>query len=88
MRLNTKIALILVLPMLMFSGALAWVIHSQVLTRFIALEQAQQQQNHQRLLEAINSELDALSRIGRDYATWDDSYAYIQGKNLTMSQVI
>jgi diguanylate cyclase (GGDEF)-like protein len=77
-RLNTKIALILVIPMLLLIGAFAWAIHSQVLNRFAILEQAEQKQNHQRLLEAINTELDSLSRIGLDYSTWDDTYNYMQ----------
>jgi diguanylate cyclase (GGDEF)-like protein len=94
-RLNTKIALILVIPMLLLIGAFAWAIHSQVLNRFAILEQAEQRQSHQRLLEAINSELDGLSRIGLDYSTWDDTYDFIQGKkpdfattNLTPSTLI
>jgi diguanylate cyclase (GGDEF)-like protein len=80
-RLNSKIALVLVLPMLILSAVLAWAIYSQVLNRFVALEQAQQQQNHQRLFEAINAELDTLSRLGRDYSAWDDTYRYMQDHN-------
>lgn len=80
-RLNSKIALILILPMLILSGALAWAIHSQVIQRFVALEAAQLQQNHQRLLEALNTELDTLSRLSLDYSAWDDTYEYLQGQN-------
>ncbi|MDP3848808.1 MAG: diguanylate cyclase [Pseudomonas sp.] len=81
MRLNSKIALILVVPMLILIGAFAWAIHSQVLGRFAVLERAQQEQNHQRLLEAINNELDTLSRIGIDYSGWDDTYQFMQDHN-------
>lgn len=81
MRLNSKIALILVVPMLMLIGAFAWIIHTQVLNRFAALEQAQQQQNHGRLLEAINSELDDLSRTSLDWGAFDDTYNYMQGQD-------
>ena len=78
MRLNSKIALILVIPMLALVGAFAWLINSQVLGRFAALEQAQQRDNHQRLEEAINSELDNLSRSSLDWAIFDDTYYYLQ----------
>jgi diguanylate cyclase (GGDEF)-like protein len=81
LRLNSKIALILVVPMLILIGAFAWAIHSQVLGRFATLEQAQQERNHQRLLEALNSELDTLSRLGIDYSGWDDTYQYMQDHN-------
>jgi diguanylate cyclase (GGDEF)-like protein len=79
--LNRKIALILIIPMLLLIGAFAWTIQSQVLNRFAALEQAQQQKNHQRLLEAINNQLDNLNRISNDYSAWDDTYHFIQGQN-------
>lgn len=79
MRLNSKIALILVLPTLLLVGIFAWAINTQVLSRFSALEQAQQRDHHQRLEQAINNELDNLQRSSLDWATFDDSYNYLQG---------
>lgn len=79
MRLNSKIALILVLPTLLLVGIFAWAINTQVLNRFSALEQAQQRDHHQRLEQAINNELDNLQRSSLDWATFDDSYNYLQG---------
>lgn len=81
MRLNSKIVLILVIPMLVLVSVMAWAIHSQILSRFAALEQAQQEQNHQRLLEAINSELDGLVRTSADWGAFDDTYNFIQDSN-------
>lgn len=79
MRLNSKIALILVLPTLLLVGIFAWAINTQVLSRFSALEQAQQRDHHQRLEQAIDNELDNLQRSSLDWATFDDSYNYLQG---------
>lgn len=81
MRLNSKIALILVIPMLVLVSVMAWVIQSQVLSRFTALEHAQQAQNHQRLLEAINNELDGLGRTSLDWGAFDDTYNFMQDRN-------
>jgi diguanylate cyclase (GGDEF)-like protein len=81
LRLNSKIALILVLPMLALAAVMAQLIHSQVLSRFEALERAQQIQSHQRLLEAIEAELDALQRLAVDWSVYDETYAYMRGEN-------
>lgn len=81
MRLNSKIALTLVVPMLILIGAFAWAIHNQVLSRFAALERTQQIQNHQRLLEAVNNDLTNISQVSSDWGAFNDSYSYMQGKN-------
>lgn len=81
MRLNSKIALILVLPMLALAGVMAQLIHSQVLSRFEALERAQQTQDHRRLLEAIEAELDALQRLAVDWSVYDETYTYMRAEN-------
>ncbi|HEX5754734.1 MAG TPA: diguanylate cyclase [Arenimonas sp.] len=81
MRLNTKIALILVVPMLLLVGAMAAVIHSEVMSRFLALEKAQQEQNHHRLIEAIEAELGALERLTVDWAVYDETYSFMKGEN-------
>lgn len=81
MRLNTKIALILLGPMLVLTGVFAWAIHVQVLGRFAALEQSQQEQNHDRLLQAIAAELDGLEQLTRDWGVYDETYHFMLGEN-------
>lgn len=81
MRLNSKIALILVVPMLLLVGMMAVVINSGVMSRFEALERAQQTQNHNRLLEAIDAELAALETLTRDWAVYDETYHFMGGEN-------
>ena len=79
MCLNSKTALILVVPMLVLVGAFAWAIHSQVLGRFAALARAELEQNHDRLLQAIAAELDGLERVTRDWGIYDETYEYMLG---------
>jgi len=81
LRLNTKIALTLVIPMLLLVGVLAWAINSQVLERFAALEQAQQEQSHGRLLEAMHGELQTLGKISHDWGMFDETYNFMLGNN-------
>lgn len=81
MRLNTKIGLILVVPMLALVGVMALVIHSEVMSRFLALEKAQQEENHHRLIEAIEAELGALERLVVDWAVYDETYSFMKGEN-------
>ena len=81
MRLNSKIALILIVQLLPLLGILAWGIHSQIVERFAKLEQNHQQEDHQRLQHAIASDLDNLSRTTLDWAAFDDTYNYLQGQN-------
>lgn len=81
MRLNTKIALILVVPMVVLTGVFGWAIHTQVLGRFAALEQAQLEQNHSRLIEAIDAELNALETLTRDWGIYDETFEFMRGNN-------
>jgi len=81
MRLNTKIGLILVVPMVIAAGALAWMLRSEVMTRFLALERAELLQHHDRLLHAIDAEFKALSRLSVDWGVYDETYSFVAGEN-------
>ncbi|MBI5668845.1 MAG: PAS domain S-box protein [Chloroflexi bacterium] len=52
-----------------------------LLNSFQQLEEQNARQNVQRALNTVGNELDRLSATTRDYARWDDSYAFIQGQD-------
>lgn len=81
MRLKAKIAVILVLPMLLLSALLGALLWNEMISRFVELERDELVQNHQRLEQAIDAEFDALRRLTRDWAYFDDTYAFIAGDN-------
>ncbi|MBD8525065.1 sensor domain-containing diguanylate cyclase [Pseudomarimonas arenosa] len=81
MTLNSKIGLSLVLPMLVGLALIGWQIQHQLLDRFQRLEAAELQQQHERLEQAIEADLDALKRLTRDWGEFDDTYAYMRGDN-------
>jgi len=80
-RLNTKIGLILGLPMLIVFGLLGTVMHAAVMQRFETLERREIEQNHGRLLEALNNEFLELERLAVDWSVWDETYNYMRGTN-------
>jgi diguanylate cyclase (GGDEF)-like protein len=81
MRLNTKIGLILGAPMLLLLAVLGAVLHAVVVSRFAALEQRELVQNHERMLQALESEFEELERLAVDWAVWDDTYRFMHGEN-------
>lgn len=52
-----------------------------LITSFQQLEEQNARQNVQRALNTMGDELERLSATTRDYARWDDSYAFIQGQD-------
>ncbi|MFK5913187.1 MAG: CHASE4 domain-containing protein [Woeseiaceae bacterium] len=52
-----------------------------VLSSFERIENQQTYDNLQRVVNAVAEDLDKLSSFAGDWATWDDSYAFIKNKN-------
>ncbi|MBN2710888.1 MAG: response regulator [Planctomycetes bacterium] len=52
-----------------------------ILPSFSELEQQEAQKNITRCTEAIEAEIDALSLLTKDWAIWDDTYAFMHDKN-------
>lgn len=80
MKLNAKIALILVSTSLLLLAVLAFGLERVVMVRFETLERRQLALNHERLIQALDSEFQELDRLTTDWAVWDDAYRYMQGK--------
>lgn len=81
MRLNAKIGLVLLVPTVLMAGAMAWVLRSEIGGRFLELERSELVQHHERLLQAMEAEMNALSRLVTDWGIYDETYAYMAGEN-------
>jgi len=81
MRLNAKIGLVLLVPTVLMAGAMAWVLRSEIGGRFLVLERNELVQHHERLLQAMDAEMNALSRLVADWGIYDETYAYMAGEN-------
>lgn len=61
-----------------FMGVLYMIESTVLLNSFRQVEQQAARQDMQRTLDALTKELDGLSVTTRDYASWDDTYNYVQ----------
>lgn len=52
-----------------------------VLTSYRAIEKASAKEHLQRVVNAIDNELDSMASSAGDYASWDDTYRFIQDGN-------
>ncbi len=62
-------------------GAIYAIASTILLNSFAQVEQHQLQGDVARATDAINNELKLLTNKVLDYATWDDNYQFVQGKN-------
>lgn len=81
MRLRTK--LVLLLTLVMGTSVLGiYVIQQKTVYRsFEELEREQAARNWERCRQALEREIKHLSLLCFDWAAWDDTYKYVQGKN-------
>ncbi|MBF0255804.1 MAG: HAMP domain-containing protein [Gammaproteobacteria bacterium] len=82
MSLQRKVLLLIFSVFLALSlagyGAQQWLI----LPSFQALEQAEAERHMERVIQAIERELEHLAISATDWASWDDTYRYVQDNNL------
>ncbi|HMA33532.1 MAG TPA: diguanylate cyclase [Chloroflexia bacterium] len=84
LRARTVLAISLTLAGLI--GALYLASNAIVLGGFVGEEDQDTRQNVQRVVSALATESDALAGTARDWAGWDDTYAYIHDHNPTYIQ--
>lgn len=79
--MNIREKMLSVIAFALLATALAnfFVLKILVFPTFLELEQQAAARNIQRVIEAINSEIDDVDKTLWDYSSWDDSYKYAQG---------
>ena len=58
-----------------------------VLRSFSHLEEQDARQNLERGLSAVSDDLAGLSQTAKDYSTWDNTYAFVQGKRPQFARI-
>lgn len=83
MRLRRKTLLVIGVTLVGLIGVLYTTSSKILLDGFTHLEEQDTRQNVQRVLEAFSDDLAKLNFTVRDWAEWDDTYAFIQDVNST-----
>ncbi len=81
MRLQTKVLLTVGLTVVAISLVLGLAARLMLLRSFTDLEESETRTNARRAAGALNVELSSLSANTKDWAWWDDTYAYIKTRN-------
>lgn len=81
MRLYAQTLLIVGITVLAVAAVLLVTFELTVMGSFTTLEQEYASQDLHRAENAIGGEISRLSGIARDWAAWDDMYAYLQDRN-------
>jgi diguanylate cyclase (GGDEF)-like protein len=81
LKIQTKTWLIMlaILPVCIIVNL--FVLRSVLLTRFIDLEEANIQDNLERVIKAVSQELEHLNKLNIDWAHWDDTYEFMLTKD-------
>lgn len=81
MKLGTKLLLTIGSIFLCLIIVLLFLSQSLLLGSFKLLEQENATRNVERAISALNEEIDSLSSLNLDWASWDDSYFFIKDRN-------
>ena len=79
--LRQKTLLIIGLTMFVAVGSLFWLSRILLLRGFARLEEDFATENLERAASALTNELNTLDRTTSEYASWDQTYAFLHGKN-------
>jgi len=87
MSLRKKTLLIILTTLIVSIAVLAGISRIILLDSFFIVEQEDTRRNVERVLDALSKEITTLTRIGCDWAAWDDTYAFIADENERYIQV-
>jgi hypothetical protein len=87
MKLRSKALLIAGIALVSLIAVLYVFATTIVLNGFARIEEQYTRENVERALSAVSDELSNLSSINRDYASWDDTYTFIEDANDDYSKV-
>ncbi|MBL8816744.1 MAG: HAMP domain-containing protein [Planctomyces sp.] len=86
MSLRNQIALLLIVLSLVFASS-TWAIQALVMMpAFAEIEAEAAQRNADRVIDAMHGEIENLSRLANDWASWDDTYRFAQDGNSLYQQ--
>lgn len=80
MSLKNQILLLLIVAVTIVMLAAVALLTFAVTPSFTALEREYAVRDHQRITDMLNSELERLESLSRDWGQWTDSYLFIQGE--------
>ena len=80
MMLRKKTLLIICVTLIGLLGFLYFFSRTVILRSFSELEEQDARQNLDRGMSAFSDELSSLGRTTKDYSSWDNTYAFVQGK--------
>ena len=86
MNLRTKTLAIIVLTIIGLIGLIYAASRVILLNDFLELEDTLATDNVDRAVNAIDSELQILSRLNQEWSHWDDSFAFMQDRNETYTR--
>jgi twitching motility protein PilJ len=81
MKLRNKVLIILGVGLVGLSTSFYLVSRTLLSRSYAALEEQQLNQDMQRVLDAVNNEVNSLARQAFDYAHWDAAYEYMEERN-------
>jgi PAS domain S-box-containing protein len=80
--LRAKTLLVVGLALALLNAGLYAIVSDRVRGSFASLEDRSMREDVERVRSAFDEELEHLKSAARDYAQWDDSYQYVQDRNL------
>ncbi|NES73380.1 MAG: histidine kinase, partial [Okeania sp. SIO2D1] len=81
MSLRQKTLLLISLTLIGLIGVLSASLSRILLSSFARLERQDTRRNVQRAREALDKDIEELSRVAQDWSAWDDTYNYVQDSN-------
>lgn len=86
MSLRSKIALILIGVFILYLGFYYGIQRFVIFPSFVALEQEEAKKDMERCVEALYREVHHLDAFVHDWASWDDTYRFIEDRNTSYIQ--
>ncbi|HEX3358113.1 MAG TPA: CHASE4 domain-containing protein, partial [Tepidisphaeraceae bacterium] len=87
MSLKIKVIFILMMSFLLTAGTLYGVQRLIVYPSFVSLEDREAAKDLNRGIDGIRRDIEHLSTFNNDWAGWDDSWNFVQGKNADFIRV-
>jgi PAS domain S-box-containing protein len=81
--LRRKTLLIIAITMIGLVGGLYWLSHILLMSGFTRLEEDFAREDARRASSALSNDLNTLDRTASEYASWDETYAYVHGQSAT-----